>query len=495
MPKGDPQLMSRWLARGVMSASKTLTNASARLPNRMAAKGTECSVRQKASTHGATTFYTSRFARPDYAKRIRIHCESAAAEIRDAITTYRERLQGASGTASNRKLISDILLPAFGPTLERFDADWKLRECSEQLLVREMGHVRIDISFTKPTVKIFEDSLHSREFGPEKIGYLYHLLGFRINLIAGGALNEDIEAICSALRFIYFHEREGLKKSLRRSKTYRLDREIRPLGKFCALCEELTALHSELRVRSTRGITLQLDELRRYSSSYCVVHAKSRPRCKDADAMAYRRLIEAMVEETRRDERFRQRFVALDSLAYEGPTRTTNFRLPQQDQSAAEFAYIANIRHVARRILSAGVTSSIAQKIDHLVQQGASRSEILQTLGISKHFFTKNCALAVARLKHQGKTTSEICRMLGMWPQSFSQKKATGGCFDFSPERNPMLIWWPYGDLRGSDIFYPGKPGATRPRKAASDYEGKDNKGRTIHRHTSRPDPLAVMLF
>ena len=236
--------MSRWLPRGVMSTSKTLKGTTGRLPSRSAVKSDVSSARRKASPHGTTAFYTSRFARPNYAKRVEIRCGKASSEIREAIATYRERLLDSDGALSNRKLISEILLPAFTPALAGFDADWKRREDNGQPLVREMGHVRIDVRFTKPTLEILKECLRAKVFGPEKIGWLYHLLEFRVDPVTGGELDDDIEAICSTLRFIYIHERERLKKSLRRSKTYRLDRELRPHGKFCALCEGLTELHS-----------------------------------------------------------------------------------------------------------------------------------------------------------------------------------------------------------------------------------------------------------
>ena len=318
-----------------------------------------------------------------------------------------------------------------------------------------------------------------------------------IDLISGGPLDDDIEAIRSTLRFIYIRERENLKKTLKRSGAYKFNREIQLHGRFCARCDQLTQLHAALRIRGTRDIYLEIDELRKCSSKYCALHAPNGSRYQDSatqSEVVYKRYVDALFNEARRDVDFRRRFLPSDS-SYGNPTKVNDFRVPQQAQSAEDFAYHANVRHIAWRMEDGGITGPIALAIDALVQQGVPKPQIMQELGISKHRFTRNCDLAIARLRHQGKTTGEICRILEIWPQSFSKRKPIGGCFDFTPGRKPLLIWWPYGGLRGSDVFYLGKPYGAMPRKAASDYEGKDSKGRTIYRHTPPPDPLAVMLF
>ena len=481
-----------------MGAPKTLMSVTNRLPGSAATKTNASSARRKASPHGASAFYVSRFAQPGYADRVEIRCGKASFEIRSAISTYRACLHDSGGSTSiNRNLIGKILIPAFKPTLEAFDVDWKQREGKEHPLTREMGHVRIDIRFTIPTSQLLKDCLRAKEFGPEKIGRLYHLLGFRIDLLSGGPLDDDIEAIRSTLRFIYIRERENLKKTLKRSLAYKFNREIQLHGRFCARCDQLTQLHAALRIRCTRDIYLEMDELRKCSSKYCEIHAPAGSRYQDSATQSeveYKRFVDALFDEARRDVDFGLRFLPPAS-SHRSPTQVNHFHVPQQAQSAEDFAYHANVRYAARRMVDGGITGPIALAIDALVQQGVPKPQIMQELGISKHRFTRNCDLAIARLRHKGKTTSEICRALEIWPQSFSKRKPIGGCFDFTPGRNPLLIWWPYGGLYGSKIFYLGKPCGAWPRKAASDYEGKDSRGRTIYRHTPPPDPLVPMLF
>jgi len=432
-------------------------------------------------------------------QRLDIRCDGASPEIRNAISAYLAGLRASKGTsAKNRGLIREILFPAFRPLLHLFDADWKLREHESHTESQDFGHLRINVAFTRPTVDIFEDYLRPKGFTPVNFGHLTYLLSFRQDLVHGGPLYADVDAICACLRFIHLREQYMLRQTLKRSKEYRLRREVRPFGDFCVLCDKLTQLHRAMTHRSELDIRLSLDELRLLSSRYCDDHGLKGHRHQDAAVQAeksYEKIVSDVLTETSRDQEFRSRFFSSDQSHNEYLSKTVNARWPQRDRSAAEFAFVANIRHIARKVADQSAAGANALAIDKLVQQGLSRPDILQRLGITRTRFTQNCDLAAARLKHQGLSNQAIYKRLGISRQSWSAKQMPKGCFDFSPKRNPSLIWWPYNEASGPNIVSMDARKITWAQHMPSNYEGKNHAGKTIYRHATKTDPLDIMMF
>ena len=473
-----------------MSTAKTLIRVGGDHQCCVAPKA-EAPSRRRSSSHGASAVRISRFATPE----VEIRCEKSSTAIRSAIGAYRDTFLTSNGsTASNRAIVRTILFPAFKSALEKFDTDWKLREHDGAQTKWEYLDFRVDTCYTKSAIEIMAEFLSAKYFTPERVGNFGTLLGLR-NVEVGSA---DIDAICSTFKFIYRKEWGALQKKLKRSKRYRFDREIYSFGKFCALCDDLTELHGKLRVRSHIDIHLEIDDLRMRSSTYCKDHAPKGARHEDAAARAkgaYEHFVMMILQETRHSDEFRMRFIAPDSSAYEGPTEATSFRLPRMTGTAAsspsEFAYIANVRHIARILASQSASGNTAVMIDCLVQKGMPKADILRSLGISRSLFTRRCDLAIARLRYQGRTSAEICKALDISPQSLSQKKMATGCFDFSEQRNPFLIWWPYNDLKIRDLACLNSRAETAWRHTASEYAGKSREGRTIFQHSLKPNPLA----
>ncbi|MBD8526218.1 hypothetical protein [Pseudomarimonas arenosa] len=248
---------------------------------------------------------------------------------------------------------------------------------------------------------------------------------------------------------------------------------------FCELCDELTQWMSNERDASAAGSG---------SKRYCERHASTDRQLYQSDVLKRREfewIYSMVLLEAKGDAGYKERFLQatgsrrLDLIEHTESCRFCSGRPfetecfdPSKDDFPSLMAFHANARKVAYS-LAQSLHDGRAFLIDEAVQRGEDvrqcatgyRLDTGKALG-------QRCGLALAHLMLQGKRGSEIAEHLRISASAVSQRK-TGlrGSFDFNPERQLELVWWPFDDIAGPDIVkFPSRPMGWDWRHSEDEY-------------------------
>lgn len=247
---------------------------------------------------------------------------------------------------------------------------------------------------------------------------------------------------------------------------------------FCELCDELTQRMSNECTPSNAGTG---------STRYCERHASGDRHLYQTDVLKRRefRWLQAVIlAEAKNDTSYKERFLLANAhragvvehtdscfFCSGRPFEAECFN-PSSEYFPSLMAFHANVRKVAY-FLTHSYHDGRAFLLDEAAQRGDGVKDAARGYRLSTDkAMGQHCGLALARLLHQGKKGSEIAARLGVSPSAVSQRKASlRGAFDFGPERDMELVWWPFDDIGGRDVArFPSRPLGWEWRHSEDEY-------------------------